>query len=96
MVYLTIYHWLGGGHSQHDAVPDPTTKRPTSNRSCLPFPPPQWWISIKKWYQVLREIWSMVIALPGDIGLFSHMQEALCHVNGKRVTMTQGVHAFLS
>ena len=38
----------------------------------------------------------MALALLGARGLFSHMQEALCHVNEKRVTLTQGVHAALS
>ena len=34
----------------------------------------------------------MALALPGAWGLFSQMQEALCHVKGKRVTLSPGVH----
>ena len=37
----------------------------------------------------------MVLALPGARGLFSQMQEALCHVKGKRVTLSTGVHEAL-
>ena len=38
----------------------------------------------------------MALALPGARGLLIHMQKFLFHVNGKRVTMTQGVHDTLS
>ena len=34
----------------------------------------------------------MALALPGARGLFSQMQEALCHIKGKRVTLSPGVH----
>ena len=34
----------------------------------------------------------MALALPGARGLFSQMQEALCRVKGKRVTLSPGVH----
>ena len=34
----------------------------------------------------------MALALPRAQGLFSQMQEALCHVKGKRVTLSPGVH----
>ena len=34
----------------------------------------------------------MALTLPGAWGLFSQMQEALCHVKGKRVTLSPGVH----
>ena len=37
----------------------------------------------------------MTIALPGSRGLFIHMQEALHHVDGKRVTLTRGFHQAL-
>ena len=45
-----------------------------------------------KWHKTLGELRSMALALPGDHGLFSQMQEALCHVKGKRVTLSPGVH----
>ena len=38
----------------------------------------------------------MALALPGARYLFRYTQEALRHVNGKRVTLTLGVHAALS
>ena len=38
----------------------------------------------------------MSLALPGSCGLFSQMQESLRHVNGKRVTLTLGVHEALA
>ena len=52
-------------------------------------------ISVDKWQCCLGELRSMSLALPGSCGLFSHMQEALLHVNGKRVTLTRGVHEAL-
>ena len=38
----------------------------------------------------------MALSLPGARGLFSLIQEALLHVNGKRVALKLGVHATLS
>ena len=38
----------------------------------------------------------MLLALPGSCGLFSQMQDALRHVNGKQVTLTRGVHEALA
>ena len=38
----------------------------------------------------------MAIALTGAQGLFSHMQEALCHVEGERVALTRDVHQSLA
>ena len=40
-------------------------------------------INVEKWQWVLGELRSMYIALPGARGLFSHMQEALRHVEEK-------------
>ena len=37
----------------------------------------------------------MALALPEAKGLFGQMQEALCHVKGKRVTLSPGVHEAL-
>ena len=45
-----------------------------------------------KWHKILGELRSMALALPRARGLFSQMQEALCHVKGKRVTLSLGVH----
>ena len=53
-------------------------------------------IIVDKWHRCLGELRSMLLALPGSCGLFSQMQEALRHVNGKRVTLTRGVHEALA
>ena len=37
----------------------------------------------------------MVLSLPGARALFSQIQEALCHVKGKRVTLSTDVHEAL-
>ena len=49
-------------------------------------------IGVDKWHRILSEMRSMALALPGSKGLFSQLQEALCHVKGKRVTLFKGVH----
>ena len=38
----------------------------------------------------------MALALPGSRRLFSQMQEALFHVKGKRVTLSNGLHEALA
>jgi hypothetical protein len=50
--------------------------------------------SVKRWHQILCELWSMALAIPGARGLFSHMQDALCHKdpNKGRLTLRRGVH----
>ena len=48
-----------------------------------------------KWHWILGELYSMALALPGARGLFSQMQEALCHVEGKRVTLSPCLHKAL-
>ena len=40
-------------------------------------------IGVDKWHRVIGYLWSIDIALTGAWGLFIHMQEALCHVEGK-------------
>ena len=53
-------------------------------------------IGVDKRHQVLGELSSMAIALPGARVLFIHMQEALLHVEGKRVALSRGVHQALA
>jgi hypothetical protein len=37
-------------------------------------------MSVKRWHQILGELRSMALAIPGAArGLFSHMQDVLCH-----------------
>ena len=54
-------------------------------------------IATKKWHQVIGELRSMVIAIPGARGLFSTLQEAFRHTEekGKRIRLHKHVHAFL-
>jgi hypothetical protein len=49
--------------------------------------------SVKQWHQILGELRSMALAIPGAQGLFSHMQDALCHEDPKgRLALRRGVH----
>jgi hypothetical protein len=49
--------------------------------------------SVRKWQQVLGELRSMAIAIPGARGIFSLMQEALRHADGHhRIRLSRGVH----
>jgi hypothetical protein len=48
--------------------------------------------SVCKLQQVLGELRSMVIAIPGFKGLFSLLQEALPHQSNKRLCLNHGVH----
>ena len=49
-------------------------------------------MGVDKWHKTLSELISMALALPGARGLFSQMQESLCHVKGKRFTLSPGIH----
>ena len=59
-------------------------------------PPDQTRIALTKWQQLLGELRSMALGLPGAQGLFSHLQEAFRHHDGKRVQLNRGVHAAVS
>ena len=52
-------------------------------------------VGVNKWHRVLGKLCSMALALPRARGLFRQMQEAICHVKGKRVTLSTGVHEAL-
>ena len=60
------------------------------------IPSTQHRVGVDKCHRVLGKLRSMALALPGARGMFSQMQEALCHVKGKRVTLSTGVHKALS
>ena len=53
-------------------------------------------IGVDKWHRVLGELRSITLAFPGARGLFRQIQEALCHVKSKRVTLSKGVHEALT
>lgn len=48
--------------------------------------------TVKKWQQVLGELRSMAIAIPGSRGLFSMLQETLRHRPDGRIRLHKGVH----
>ena len=48
------------------------------------------------WHQVLWDLCSMTIALTGARGIFRNMQEALIHMEGKRVVLTRVIHQALT
>ena len=52
-------------------------------------------IQLSLWHQVLGELRSMLLGLPGAKGLFSVLQEALRHTSDKRVRLSRVVHTFL-
>ena len=46
-------------------------------------------------HRVLGKMRSMALSLPGARGVFSLMKESICHVKGKSVTLSTGVHEAL-
>ena len=59
------------------------------------IPSTQHRVGVDKWHRVLGELRLMALALPEARGLFSQIQEALCHVKGKMVTLSKDVHESL-
>jgi hypothetical protein len=57
--------------------------------------PTQRRVSLKKWQQILGELWSMSLAIPAAIGLFSVLQEALKANDGHWVRLTRHTHDLL-
>eukprot|EP00536_Pseudo-nitzschia_multiseries_P010183 jgi/Psemu1/25282/gm1.25282_g len=59
--------------------------------------PTQRHVPLKQWHQVLGELRSMALAIPGSIGLFSILQEAFRHQEPgrQRLRLTKRVHSFL-
>lgn len=49
-------------------------------------------LHIKRWHQLLGELRSMSIAIPGSRGLFSVLQEALRRADSRRVRLTRKIH----
>jgi hypothetical protein len=49
-------------------------------------------VALKQWHQLLGELRSMTLAIPGGTGMFSHLQEALRINDKSRVKLTQAVH----
>lgn len=59
------------------------------------IPPTQARIAVKKWHQVLGELRSMTLAIPGLKGLFSLLQEAFRHTDKTRIRLSKALHGFL-
>ena len=53
-------------------------------------------LSVKKWHQILGELRSMALALPGSRNMFGHMQDALRSATKGRLTLRKGVHSALN
>jgi hypothetical protein len=53
-------------------------------------------IATKQWEQLLGKLCSMVLAVPGLRGLFSLLQETLCHKERQRIRITPHMHDFLN
>ena len=61
------------------------------------LPPTQRRTSTKKWHQVLGELRSMAIALPGSRGMFNHLQHALQQrTTNNRIHLSKHVHQELA
>ena len=60
------------------------------------IPRSQKFIGVEKLHQVIGDLRSMVITLPGTRGILIHMQESLQHVDGKHVALTRGVNQSLA
>jgi hypothetical protein len=54
--------------------------------------PTQKRITVKKWQQLVGELRSMAIALPGSRGFFSMLQEALRHQSDGRIRLDRRIH----
>jgi hypothetical protein len=59
------------------------------------IPPAQKRLSRDKWHQLLGELRSMSLALPGARGLFSHLQQAIHTASGNRLRLTKAFHQAL-
>ncbi len=55
--------------------------------------PPRKRLSTKRWHQLLGELRSMALALPGSLGLFSAMQDALRYADRHRIRLNRHIFA---
>ncbi|MGH7974087.1 MAG: hypothetical protein ACREBR_01075 [bacterium] len=58
--------------------------------------PNQHRIGLRTWQQVIGELRSMLLGIPGGQGLFCHIQHALKHSDRHRVRLSRHVHAALN
>ena len=69
--------------------PPPLTGKATSSKYCKVSLTPKL-LSVTKWHKVIGELHSMALALTGAHGIFSRVQESLCHIKFKRFTLMCG------
>ena len=95
LVHLIVSTGLGGIYIQHDTVPSPTPVKPLTGDPLHHTPHLEAGWRIYNWYWVLGKLRYISIDLPGSLGLFIHIKEALCHVKDRRLTLNKGVHQAL-
>ena len=66
-----------------------------SIRHAIELPCSKTCVATKRWHQMLGELHSMVLAMPGLRGSFSLLQEALGHDTRHRIRLTPHTHDFL-
>ena len=89
MALKTVLGWLL--NTEHRTVQLPESRVLRLNEILKSLPKEKKRVSKKIWYQVLGELRSMVLAIPGGRGLFSALQRALRRTTG-RIRLTQAVH----
>jgi hypothetical protein len=70
----------------------PAHRRDRLSELLAAIPRSQKRLSLCKWQQILGELRSMALAIPGCRGLFSWMQEALRHRSDNRIRLSNSVH----
>lgn len=70
----------------------PAHRRDRLRQLLAAIPPTQRRLSVRTWQQILGELRSMAIAIPGSKGLFSLLQETLKHRSDNRIRLSRGVH----
>ena len=85
----TVLGWLL--NTEHRTVQLPKSRVLQLNEILQLLPKEKKRVSKKIWYQVLGELRSMVLAIPGGKGLFSALDYALRRTTG-RIRLTQAVH----
>ena len=88
-----VLGWILDTTAQTITLPPHRVDRLTEILSSIPTHQKR--IGVTKWHQVLGELRSMALALPGARHLFGHMQHALKLQKGKRIALKKGVHQSL-
>ena len=89
-----ILGWIVNTASMTIALPEHRVARLAEILASIPTTQKR--TSVKKWHQVLGELRSMSLALPGSRHLFSQMQNALSTATKTRIALKRGVHQALN